>query len=107
MILGLSFTASLSAQSDTITVPNNAEFYLRNSNSEGEANIIFMYGAPDNTWIPLAGDWDGDGITTIGLFEPILAVFHLRNSNSEGVTDVSFPYGQGNADWLPVVGAWQ
>ena len=35
--------------------------------------------------VPVAGDWDGDGIDTIGVFRN--GTFYLRNSNSSGGID--------------------
>ncbi|HEV8580780.1 MAG TPA: SBBP repeat-containing protein [Thermoanaerobaculia bacterium] len=42
----------------TIGVLRGNQFLLRNSNSEGPADLVFEFGAPDNT-LPVAGDWDG------------------------------------------------
>jgi hypothetical protein len=56
-------------------------------------------------WIPLAGDWDGNGTVTIGLYDPNTATFYLRNSNTSGVSDYSAVFGNGG-NWLPVVGDW-
>ncbi|MEZ6079785.1 MAG: hypothetical protein R3C56_30170 [Pirellulaceae bacterium] len=34
--------------------------------------------------IPIVGDWDGDGIDTIGVYDPNTQMFNLRNTNSGG-----------------------
>jgi hypothetical protein len=52
------------------------------------------------------GDWDGDGIDTIGLFDPARSMFFLRNSNSGGVADSMFRYGPMNSGWQPLAGDW-
>jgi hypothetical protein len=87
-----------------------ATWYLRNSNSEGPPDIpLFQYGAPD--WVPVVGDWNGDGVTTVGVFDPIgqfgqpPATWYLRNSNSPGAPDFA-PFAYGGAGWRPVVGDW-
>ena len=85
---------------------NTATFYLRNSNSAGAADITFRYGAPNSGWLPLAGDWDGDGIDTPGFYRPDTATFYLRNSNSAGAADITFRYGAPNSGWLPLAGDW-
>jgi len=62
--------------------------------------------APNAGWLPVAGDWDGDGTATIGLYDPKTSIFYLRNSNTTGVADITFGYGAPNAGWLPVAGDW-
>jgi hypothetical protein len=83
---------------------------LRNSNSPGAPDITpFAYGAAD--WKPVAGDWNGDGVTTVGAFDPIgqfgkpPATWYLRNENSAGAPDIA-PFAFGAAGWKPVVGRW-
>jgi parallel beta-helix repeat protein len=85
-------------------------WYLRNSNSSGDPDIpLFQYGATD--WVPVVGDWNGDGVTTIGMFDPVgefgqpPATWYLRNSNNAGGPDFP-PFVYGAAGWKPVVGDW-
>ncbi len=59
--------------------------------------------APAN-WIPITGDWDGNGTVTIGSYDPNTATFYLRNSNTTGVSDIAFVYG--NPGWVPITGDW-
>jgi hypothetical protein len=68
-----------------------AVWMLRNSNSPGAPDIEFAYGMAN--WTPVAGDWNGDGITTAGVVDQTgqsspYAVWMLRNSNSAGAPDV-------------------
>ncbi len=79
-------------------------FYLRNSLTGGFADLSFFFG--QNNDIPLSGDWDGDGTTTIGVFRIVsgTATFFLKNSNSAGFADVSFSFGAPGD--IPVVGDW-
>ncbi|NNC91642.1 MAG: hypothetical protein HKN80_04035, partial [Acidimicrobiia bacterium] len=76
--------------------------YLRNANSFGVADIAIFYGIPED--MPLCGDWDGDGLETIGIFRPSSATFYLRNSNSLGFADSEFRFGQ-TGD-IPLAGDW-
>jgi PKD repeat protein len=85
----------------TIGIYRNGLFYLRNSNSNGFADMTIGYGIA--TDIPLAGDWNGDGIDTIGVYRK--GVFYLRNSNSNGFADITFGYGNLAGD-TPVIGDW-
>ena len=52
--------------------------------------------------IPVVGDWDGDGVDTIGIYRG--GVWYLRNSNSPGAPDIAFAWGA--PDDVPVVGDW-
>ncbi|MEO6711896.1 MAG: hypothetical protein ABIM89_00535 [Mycobacteriales bacterium] len=81
-------------------------FHLRNSNTPGPADIVVSYGRTDRDY-PLVGDWDGDGVDTVGVVRgPNLWL--LRNSNSNGPADVSFTYGSAAPGLIefPVVGDW-
>jgi hypothetical protein len=53
---------------------------------------------------PITGDWDGDGIDTVGVFDPLAGRFLLRNSNTPGAPDLSFLYG--NPGDIPLAGHW-
>jgi len=93
---------------DTIGLydPTSATYFLRNSNTTGVADIpAFNFGANVPTrWIPFAGDWNGDGIKTIGVYEPTGASFFLRNTNSSGTADVAVNFGV--PGWIPIAGDW-
>jgi len=81
-------------------------FYLKNSNTEGPADVTFPYGAAAAGWLPLAGDWDGDGVDTVGLYDPSAGYFYLKNTNAAGPADITFQYGVAGDDWLPMAGDW-
>jgi lysyl endopeptidase len=62
--------------------------------------VSLIYGVPGDA--PLVGDWDGDGIDTVGIYRN--NEFYLRNNNTAGPADVSLIYGvPGDA---PLVGDW-
>jgi hypothetical protein len=75
---------------------------LRRTLAAGSPIDTIRYGAPG--WIPLVGDWNGDGTDTIGVWDPATATFHLRNSNSAGNPHISVRYGA--PGWIPLVGDW-
>ncbi|MDW8217140.1 MAG: hypothetical protein RML57_06005, partial [Acidobacteriota bacterium] len=56
--------------------------------------------------VPLAGDWDGDGIDTPGIYRNVngAMTFFLINNNTGGFADVSFAFG-GVGD-IPLAGDW-
>jgi hypothetical protein len=80
------------------------DYFLRNSNTPGNANVQVIYGAA--TWTPLMGDWDGNGSDTIGAYDPTSGTFFLRNSNTPGNADMTIVFGVGGANYRPIAGDW-
>jgi hypothetical protein len=77
-------------------------WYLRNENSAGAPDAgQFQYGVAG--WKPVAGDWDGDGVSTPAVVDPA-ANWYVRNENSAGAPDLTFPFGVGT--WTPLAGRW-
>ncbi len=54
--------------------------------------------------IPVTGDWNADGFTTVGTFRPSTSTFYFDNSNITGNTDGSLAFGQFGD--IPVTGDW-
>lgn len=77
-------------------------FLLRNCNAPGPADVTTSFGA--NGWIPLRGDWDGNGTQTVGAYDPTGGCFFLRNSNTPGVADIVVCFGAPGS--VPIVGDW-
>ncbi len=86
--------------------PARAQFHLRQENEPGPAEIRFAFGRPGSDWLPLAGDWDGDGKDTVGFYEPATSRFRLHGFLASGTADVKFVFGPRQVGWLPVVGDW-
>src|SRR6266446_899660 len=61
-----------------------AKFYLRASNATGNADISFAYGPTGQKLVPLAGDWDGNGNDSVGLYDPKTGAWYLKNANEGG-----------------------
>ena len=79
--------------------------YLRNSNSQGIADIRFFFGNPGD--IPLAGDFDGDGCDTVSIYRPSEARIYIINelgANDGGLGAAEFSYIFGNPGDKPFVG---
>jgi len=55
----------------------------------GAAEAAFGFGAAYANWLPLAGDWNGNTVDTIGAYSPESSYF-FRNSNTSGGADVNF-----------------
>ncbi len=90
---------------DTIGIrrPSNATFYLRNSNTTGVSDIDILFGDPSD--LPVAGDWNGDGISTVGLYRQSTGEFFLKDENSFGAP-VVYSFVLGNPGDVPMVGDW-
>jgi hypothetical protein len=80
--------------------PSIGVHYLKNYHGTGYADIEFSYGLPTDLFF--SGDWDGDGVDTIGNFRD--GVFYLRNSNTTGYADLTFAYGVPGD--IPIAGDW-
>ena len=79
--------------------------YLRNSNTQGIADIRFYFGNPGD--LPLAGDFDGDGCDTVSIYRPseqrVYVIDELGTSDfGLGPADFSFLFG--NPGDKPFVG---
>lgn len=55
----------------------------------GGANKTFRFGAQDGLFWPLTGDWDSDGVTTIGVHSPVTLTTHLKNDLAGGTADAT------------------
>ncbi|MBI3467961.1 MAG: tandem-95 repeat protein [Planctomycetes bacterium] len=104
--LDLALTAAGAATTPGLYNPATGGFYLRNQNAGGIADTAFQYGPAGLGWLPITGDWDGDGKDTVGLYEPTNSVFFLRNENAGGFADITFAYGPAGSGWIPIAGDW-
>ena len=57
-------------------------------------------------WIPLTGDWNGDGTDTVGFYDPATSTFFLNNANASGSADLMYNFGPASSGWTPIVGDW-
>jgi hypothetical protein len=75
-------------------------WHLRQIEGAGQPDLVFDFGQPGD--IPVAGDWVGNGVHTVGVVRGNL--WQLRTRNAAGPADISFTFGQ--AGDIPVVGDW-
>ena len=79
--------------------------YLRNSNTQGIADIRFFFGNPGD--IPMAGDFDNDGCDTVGIYRPSNTTFYVINelgANNGGLGPADFSFIFGDPGDKPFVG---
>ena len=95
---------------DTIDTPglyrqSDGYVYLRNSNTQGNADIRFYFGNPGD--IPIAGDFDGDGCDTVSIYRQTEGRIYIINElgeNDGGLGAADYDYYFGNPGDKPFVG---
>jgi hypothetical protein len=96
-------TTPVPPRTDTIGVYKDGVFYLRNSNTFGNADITAVFGG-DPSDVPVAGDWNGDGADTIGVYRGSTGFFLLSDSNTTPAVNYSALFG--NPGDVPFAGKW-
>ncbi len=83
---------------DTVSIyrPSNQTFYIinqlgQNDGGLGAADYSFVFGNPGDK--PFVGDFNGNGIDTIGLHRESTGLVYFRNSNTAGNADLQFIFG--------------
>lgn len=80
--------------------PGNATFYLKKVNATGPGDAKVNFGRSSD--LPVVGDWNGDGVTTPGVYRN--GTFYLRNTNTTGNAEFIVPFGI--AGDQPIAGDW-
>ncbi len=93
---------ALAGAAPSIAHASERNWLLRNSNSSGNPELGYLFGSSGQ--VPVFGDWNGDGIKTIGVFTPGSGMWKLSNKNSGGGPYIEFQYG--GSEGKPVVGDW-
>ena len=75
---------------------SNGLVYLRNSNTQGVANITFFFGNPGD--VPIVGDFNDNGCDTVSIYRPSNQTFYIVNAlgadgGGLGPADFSFVFG--------------
>ncbi len=84
---------------------DSGRFEVARIRRSGRAPLRFTLGRGEGEW-PIAGDWDGDGFDTLGVFRPDTSAFHLRDSLDAGLEDRRVAFGDPRWAGVPVVGDW-
>ncbi|MEZ4292908.1 MAG: hypothetical protein R3E53_21195, partial [Myxococcota bacterium] len=58
----------------------------------GPADVEFRFGAAGRGLIPIVGDWNGDGIDPVGLYDPAERTFFLHDANADGPAERVFRF---------------
>lgn len=83
--------------------PSQTMFHLRHTLTTGPADITLAMGLSSD--YPVAGDWDGDGTMTVGIYRVTTGQFFLKNENSTGAPIV-YQFYLGDPGDLPMAGDW-
>jgi SpoIID/LytB domain protein len=81
--------------------------YLRNSNTQGNADVTYYFGNPND--VPIAGDFNGNGCDTVSIYRPSEGRFYVINrlgSADQGLGGADYSYLFGNTGDVPIVGDW-
>jgi uncharacterized sulfatase len=94
---------------DTVSVYRPAEsriFIINRLGADGRgvgvADVSYVFGDPGDR--PFVGDFDGDGIDTIGMQRVATGYVYLRQSHTQGVADAAFYFGDPGD--LAIAGDW-
>ena len=73
----------------------------------GPADSVVTYGAGGAAYVQVVGDWNGDGVQGVGLYELSTGSWFLRNTLTSGPAEISFAFGNfGNSNLIPISGNW-
>lgn len=79
-------------------------WYMRASYTTGTADNVASFGYASDTAV--CGDWDGDGVETVGMYSPVNRLFYLRNVNTTGPADSMVTIANAPTGGVPVAGDW-
>jgi hypothetical protein len=82
----------------------DSEWYLCETNATTSNYARTIFGHIENQSLPVVGDWNGDGIDTLGLFRINTGIFLLSNSNFSWNFDYTVLFG--NPGDIPFAGRW-
>jgi hypothetical protein len=104
LLLAIMFIFPLAAAQNSTAAyfhPLTRDWYL-DYNNDGLFDKTFQFGAMGD--IPVVDDWDGNGISDAGIFQPSTLSYWRLDYNNNGIADTTFQFGK-NGD-NPVVGDW-
>lgn len=79
--------------------------YLRNTNTQGIADVSFFFGNPGD--VPVPGDFDGDGYDSVSIYRPSEARFYVINklgSRDAGLGKAEIDFAFGDFGDVPIAG---
>ncbi len=86
----------------SVLIFNTKESSVGQSEEGAAVDATYSFGAAGD--IAFVGDFDGDGIDTLGLFRPSSGMVYLNNTHEAGKADIEFRFGDSGD--LPIAGDW-
>jgi len=83
---------------------NSTGYWYLDHNTDGTSDNTIWFGAPISGDTPVAGDWDGNGVTEPGIFRSSTGYWYL-DYNTDGISDKTIRFGTTPGD-TPVAGDW-
>jgi hypothetical protein len=84
--------------------PSNGLIYLKNNLTTGFADYTMVLGVPGD--IGLAGDWNGDGLDSPGVYRPSTQKYYLNDQVCNCSEYATYAFQYGVAGDSPVTGDW-
>ena len=106
LVLAIGF-AHPAIAADRVGLLARESHYTLLLDAAGQAEHRFQPSFPATALIPMypiAGDWNGDGTDTVGLFDLWMSRFWLRDENTAGPADSVFAFG--SRLHTPIAGDW-
>lgn|GEM_PF-1185739 len=99
-------TQTQTPNTSTVGLYSGGVWYFRDSNNSGSVDVEIRYGVGlGSGWLPVVGDWNGDGVDGIGLYKD--GRWRLRDmTNNQLTNEYIISFGSNEAGWIPVVGDW-
>lgn len=86
--------------------PATAQFLLKDLLQDGPEDRSLRFGRPIHASASLAGDWNGDGRTGLGLWDAAAGLFRLKNALRPGPADLLLTIKAPAPGALPIAGDW-
>ncbi len=71
-----------------------------------DAKTLEASGLSGGDLVPLVGDWNGDGVETVGLCDLRSNTFYLWDSASRDAPPLTVQFGVTGEGWVPLTGDW-
>jgi hypothetical protein len=84
--------------------PSGGQFFLTQTQLDGPPVVERTFG--NAGWQPVVGDWNNDGVRTLGAYNGATAQFYLASSNGADPAVTYVVYGPAGAGWVPLSGDW-
>jgi hypothetical protein len=98
------WTASATHFGAGVFRPSNRLIYLKNALTTGFADYTMVLGVPGD--VGVAGDWNGDGIDSPGVYRPSVQKFFLNDQVCNCSEYATYTFQYGNPGDYPVTGDW-